>query len=125
MPTPEDTLTWSDAEYFAFDAVNATSLKQLLKSPREYQHHLRNPKPKTINMVLGSAIHCLTLEPMHFDSRYAVWDGESRRTKAYREWKERQEMAGRSCTDACSAASQGTEGVCSTHTMAAPHHHHP
>ena len=97
MPTPEDTLTWTDAEYFAFDAVNATSLKQLLKSPRQYQHHLRNPKPKTINMVLGSAIHCLTLEPTHFDARYAVWEGDSRRTKAYREWKERQELAGRSC----------------------------
>ena len=97
MPTPEDTLNWSDAEYFAFEAMNATSLKQLLKSPRQYQHHLRNPKPKTLNMVLGSAIHCMTFEPMHFDARYAVWDGESRRTKAYRDWKERQEMAGRTC----------------------------
>jgi len=97
MPTPEETATWSDADYFAYDAVNASSLKELAKSPLQYQLSKTTSKPPTINMVLGSAIHCMTLEPAAFAARYAVWDGESRRTKAYREWKERQEMAGRAC----------------------------
>lgn len=95
LPTHEETATWTDAEYFAFEAVNASSLKELVKSPKQYVHRKAHPKPKTLNMVLGSAIHCMTFEAVHFPSRYAVWEGESRRTKAYREWKERQAMAGR------------------------------
>ena len=37
-PTKEHTALWSDAEYFAYDAVNASSLKHLVKSPQRYQH---------------------------------------------------------------------------------------
>lgn len=95
IPPPEVTALWSDAEYFAFDAVNASSLKQLVKSPKRYKHSLTEVRAPTINMTLGSAIHCLVFEPTAFAARYAVWDGESRRTKLYREWKERQAMTGR------------------------------
>ena len=92
---PEETQKWTEAEYFAYPAVNASSLKQLLKSPKKYQHSLTHSKPPTIGMTLGKVVHCLVFEPNTFAARYAIWEGESRRTKAYREWKERQEMAGR------------------------------
>jgi len=90
-PTKEQTALWSDAEYFAYDAVNASSLKHLVKSPQKYQWAKANPKPPTPTMTLGSAIHCLTFEPLAFTERYAVGENGSRRTKAYREWAEEQE----------------------------------
>ncbi len=94
IPSHIETANWSDAEYFAFPAMNATALKQLAKSPQLYKHHLKNPKPKTSSMVLGSATHCLTFEPYAWAERYAVWDGGSRRTKAYKEWAEAHEAEG-------------------------------
>ena len=86
LPTPEECATWTDEDYFAYDAVNASALKELVKSPKLYQHSLSVKKPPTINMVLGSAIHCLTFEASEFELRYAIWEGGSRRTKAYKEW---------------------------------------
>ena len=94
IPSHVETANWSDAEYFAFPAMNATALKQLAKSPQLYQHHLAHPKPKTSSMVLGSATHCLTFEPYAWAERYAVWEGGSRRTKAYKEWAEAHEAEG-------------------------------
>ena len=91
LPQPEETATWSDADYFAYDAVNASAIKQFAKSPKAYGHYLRNPPAKTSSMTLGSAIHCLTFEPGAFEDRYAVWDGGSRRTKAYKEWGDQHE----------------------------------
>ena len=95
LPTPEECATWTDAEYFAYDAVNASALKELVKSPKLYQHSLSVKKPPTLNMVLGSAIHCLTFEASEFELRYAIWEGGSRRTKAYKEWAAEQATAGR------------------------------
>ena len=37
----------SDAEYFAADAVNASSLKQFAKSPAHYKAYLNAPNKKT------------------------------------------------------------------------------
>ena len=91
IPTPEQTAVWTDADYFAFPAMNATALKQLAKNPMQYQHHLAHPTKKTPAMTMGSAIHCLTFEPDEFTERYAVWEGPgNRRTKAYREWAAKQ-----------------------------------
>jgi len=55
LPTHEETATWDDHTYFDFEAVNASSLKELVKSPKQYVHRKAHPKPKTLNMVLGSA----------------------------------------------------------------------
>ena len=85
IPTPEQTAAWTDADYFAFDAVNASSLKQLAKNPLMYKHRLLNPIPKTSSMVLGSAVHCLVFEPLEFEKRYAV-TALNKRTKLYKEW---------------------------------------
>ena len=87
IPSHEQTALWTDADYFAFPAMNATALKQLAKNPMQYQHHLAHPTKKTPAMTMGSAIHCLTFEPDEFFERYAVWEGPgNRRTKAYKEW---------------------------------------
>jgi len=41
LPQPEETATWSDADYFAYDAVNASAIKQFAKSPKAYGHYLQ------------------------------------------------------------------------------------
>jgi exodeoxyribonuclease VIII len=61
-------------------------LKHLAVSPLAYRWHIENPSPRSAALTLGSAIHCLLLEPGKFDSRYAVFEG-TRRGKAWDEWQ--------------------------------------
>lgn len=60
----------SDAEYFAIDACSASKLKTIYN--KSVMHSLIE-KPPTESMIIGSAFHCLALEPMEFDKRYAVY----------------------------------------------------
>lgn len=46
----------------ALDAINV--------SPLHYLTEKQNPKPPTPQMVLGSALHCLVLEPERFDDEF-------------------------------------------------------
>ena len=50
--------------------LNASSLKELLKSPAHFHYHLNNPKEETDSMKLGTAIHTLLLEPKEFKKDY-------------------------------------------------------
>ena len=51
------------ADYHAWDACNKSSLDVLHEySPMHYEYRLRNPKPGTPDMLVGSGIHALTLE---------------------------------------------------------------
>ena len=52
----------SDAEYFAADAVNASSLKQFAKSPAHYKAYLNAPNKKTNAFDVGKLTHSLILE---------------------------------------------------------------
>lgn len=58
------------AEYAAILAVNWSTLRAILVSPRHYRHALANPPAETPAMRLGSMAHCAILEPDIFDSRY-------------------------------------------------------
>lgn len=69
--------------------VTASMLKTLRKSPRIYEATYITKSiwsEPSREMLIGSAVHCLALEPDEFDDRYIVNPHESRRTKAYKEW---------------------------------------
>ena len=73
------------AEYLGISAVNWSSLKQYAKSPAHYQEYVQNPTEPTPAMRLGSAVHCLLLEPCRFAAQYATAPEVDRRTKAGKE----------------------------------------
>lgn len=59
--------------YRGWDALNISRLKEIGKSPLQYQHRLLNPRT-TEPMRLGSAAHTAVLEPHRFLAEYALWD---------------------------------------------------
>ena len=75
--------------YESINALNWSTLKNLAKSPLEYQWRLSHPEPRKISYILGSAIHCLVLEPEKFNKRYALCEMKrDKRTMAYKAWLE-------------------------------------
>src|SRR5689334_13632573 len=81
----EETMTFED--YRKIDAVNASSLKEMRKSPKHYLHRLKNPIDDTPRLGLGRATHTAVFEPDRLLLDYAVWEGD-RRGKAYAEFCE-------------------------------------
>ena len=74
-------LPWSD--YYALEALNASTLSRVLRSPgyaRLYQLNLIEQKPNR-SMMLGTALHALMLEPETFELTYAVAELDLRRKK--------------------------------------------
>lgn len=70
--------------------ISWSRLKHYDKSPAHFIEAWLNPPEPTPAMTLGSALHCLVLEPGKFDGRYVVAPaGIDRRTKAGKEqWAE-------------------------------------
>lgn len=68
-------------EYLAVDALSSSGIKKLLRSPAHYQEWRRNPPEPTPAMLLGSAFHCLLLEPESFQGRFCVAPQVNGRTK--------------------------------------------
>ena len=80
-------------EYHRDPAVSSSSMSDFRKSPRYYEarhitHTIMPPEP-TDNMVLGSLVHLLALEPHNFERSFAVQSPEIkvRRGKAWEEFK--------------------------------------
>ena len=46
IPSHIETANWTDAEYFAYLAMNATALKQLARAPSCISTTLRPPSPR-------------------------------------------------------------------------------
>lgn len=62
-----------DAEYHALRFCSKHSLDVLHHStPMHLLHERENPTPPTEAMLLGSAVHCLLLEPTEFERRHPV-----------------------------------------------------
>ncbi len=80
----------TNAEYHAdTDRIGSSMLKTILKSPRDYYERFvaktREDKPSD-EMILGSAVHCLVLEPDNFDNLFACRpEGIDGRTKQGKE----------------------------------------
>jgi exodeoxyribonuclease VIII len=76
--------------YAAIDAVNWSTLVHMATSPRMLAWRVDHPRSETRALRLGSAIHCATLEPEAWESRYVVQPAFNRRTKlgklAHAEW---------------------------------------
>ena len=71
-------------DYLASPAVSRSGLMDLLRSPQHYWYnHLsgRAERADTTALKLGTAFHCLLLEPHLFNDKVVVWSGAPRNTK--------------------------------------------
>jgi hypothetical protein len=76
----------TEPNYYTVDAISASGLKALKKSPAHYRAMADEPFETTPGQIVGSATHCAILEPELFDTRYTVMpDGLDLRSKAGQE----------------------------------------
>jgi hypothetical protein len=73
--------------YRAIDAVNHGTLCEIETSPKQYQHVKEHGIKQTTAMLIGRAVHTMTLEPELFDFEYAIFEGKARRGKAWEKLK--------------------------------------
>ena len=74
-------------EYDAIQAVNWSTLKALAKSPAAYDHALSKERTDSATFRLGRLCHMAVLEPDRFAVDVAVFDGPTRRGKAWDEFQ--------------------------------------
>jgi hypothetical protein len=70
-------------EYIAIDAVNNSTLKNMAESPLHCFDAMKRARKATGAQDIGTAEHCMVLEPDQFPPRYVVWTGGRR---AGKEW---------------------------------------
>lgn len=61
-----------DEAYFAAEGINASGLKDILRSPAYFKERRENPKEPSWQMIDGTAIHCTALQPEEYENRYVV-----------------------------------------------------
>ena len=66
------------AQYHATDAVSASLLKQIAKSPAHARAYLQQQQEPTAAMLFGTAFHTCILELDRFRAEYAVFQGDKR-----------------------------------------------
>ena len=75
-----------DSDYFADPAINCSGLKIIAqKTPLHFKSKQEEPREETPALIIGSAVHCLTLEPDLFNVRYVIAPKIDKRTKAGKE----------------------------------------
>lgn len=77
-------LDMSNNEYHAHSALSSSQIKDVLRSPAHFfDKHIKpgELKEPTANMLLGTLVHSLVLEPESFESEYAISQKFDRRTK--------------------------------------------
>lgn len=72
------------AQYHATDAVSASLLKQIAKSPAHAKAYLEQTQETTPAMLFGTAFHTCVLESERFNDEYVVFTGD-KRTKSGKE----------------------------------------
>ena len=83
----------TNEQYHAHPALGSTNIKEILKNPYKFKMGVK--KEQTPAMVMGSAIHCMVLEPHLFDEDYAIapqYDGRTKEGKAIKEEFETQSI---------------------------------
>jgi hypothetical protein len=70
-------------DYRALPGVNFSTMKAMDESPLHYRDAVKFAKEATSFMNVGTAGHCMILEPDQFPPRYVVWTGGRR---AGKEW---------------------------------------
>lgn len=76
------------ADYFAIDALNWSTLKNMRDSPAHYRYRLGDPIEQTPAMALGRVTHTLVFEPGLFAAEYAIYEGGDRRGKEWTEFRD-------------------------------------
>lgn len=78
-----------EKEYRQLDAINQSSLKEMLRSPAHYKWAKENPFTPTSSMAFGTAMHCFILEPSKFEDQFAVGPMgiTDKRTKAWKDFE--------------------------------------
>ena len=80
-------MTMPFSEYQALPGINWSTLKNMGASPLHYRHACDEDNEGSTRMLLGSAVHTAVLEPDEFPIRYAVFEGATRRGKAWDEFE--------------------------------------
>lgn len=83
-------------------SLSYSSLSKFKKSPRAFIDYKLEPFEQTEDMLIGSVMHTLVLEPTKFDEKYAtdheicaqIGGASPRATKVYKEWKSKEEEKG-------------------------------
>jgi len=75
----------SNEAYHAMDGLSSSNLKDLLKSPRHYQHRLKKGNQQTDARRIGTLTHTATLEPEVFKRTVRESPKFDKRTKAGKE----------------------------------------
>lgn len=75
-------IKWED--YERIPRMNLSTLKHMKKSPFHLREAQKTPREDSDPLRIGRATHVMVLEPESFLSRFAIWDGGSRRGK---EWE--------------------------------------
>lgn len=60
----------SEAIYFSIDAVNASTLKLMRRTPMHARHESLDPRDETAAQRAGTMNHCAVLEPARFANTY-------------------------------------------------------
>jgi exodeoxyribonuclease VIII len=81
------------ADYFSRPGLSASALVHGVKSMKHMNYYLHNPPDPTPAMRWGSLCHSAILEPERFERDIAVFEGDSKRGKAWTEFCD--ENAGR------------------------------
>lgn len=69
--------------------LSYSSLKEFRKSPRHYIKHLTEPFEQTEQMILGSCVDVLMLEPEKFEKKFLVYEKfEKRSNDAKAKWQQ-------------------------------------
>ncbi|MEE9395217.1 MAG: PD-(D/E)XK nuclease-like domain-containing protein [Planctomycetota bacterium] len=93
-------------DYAKIDAVNMSTLLELLLSPKHYRYRLHRPRKETEAMRVGRAGHTAVLEPMQFMREYVLQPEEfpdskgtmkpaSKKLKSCKGWHADQQAAGK------------------------------
>jgi exodeoxyribonuclease VIII len=76
----------SDSDYRKIQALNASTLKKMRRSPLHAMHALTQPEPPTRAMQIGTAVHLALLEPDRYLAELRIGPANDRRTKAWQDW---------------------------------------